>query len=297
VEVMVDHQDAVARDDRDQRDEPDPVGDRQVDALQPRAGPLPPGGPVERDRTGPVRQQQGDDRADGRLGDVGHHLHGRPPRFEALAQQQEVRVIGFDEFMREVLENNFDLILERFEVSAAEAAVRTARLFEDPELEVLLPNFDRRDFDDVPRNLAFEMDIPIETAGKRRNRIRLANAERMLAEANRVFDEIAMYQAILKVAERYGCDLEINRSKKFLGDVEGQLQQVIEWAIDLGFDPDTLQTGVDVITEIQGHAPCIQRMASCGGKGPSAPQPVGKPAATVYTAWRRSREDGNGGGR
>ncbi len=95
-----------------------------------------------------------------------------------------VQHLSFDDFLQFVLVNNLELITERYEVSASEAAVMASKVFQDPELEVILPMFNADDFSGIPRNIAFEMHVPVELFGKRRNRIRMAETEAKIAEAS-----------------------------------------------------------------------------------------------------------------
>jgi len=100
-----------------------------------------------------------------------------------LFAQRIAREISFDDFLQTTLTNNLELIIERYEVSKAEAALAAARVFEDPELEMIFPVFDNDEFSGFPRNIEFEMEVPIELFGKRRNRIRQARAEKFAAQA------------------------------------------------------------------------------------------------------------------
>lgn len=97
--------------------------------------------------------------------------------------KRPVQEVAFNDFLQIVLANNLGYIIEQFEVSAAEAALIASRVYEDPELEMIFPMFDGDEFDGFPRNIAFEMEIPIELFGKRRNRIRQAQAEKFAAGA------------------------------------------------------------------------------------------------------------------
>lgn len=101
----------------------------------------------------------------------------------SLIAQRPVRQISFDDFLQTVLTNNLELIIEQYNVSIADAALAASRVFEDPELEMIFPVFDEDEFSGFPRNIEFEMEVPIELFGKRRNRIRQARAEKFAAEA------------------------------------------------------------------------------------------------------------------
>ncbi|TVR40172.1 MAG: TolC family protein [Bacteroidia bacterium] len=91
--------------------------------------------------------------------------------------------MDFDAFFHHVLANNIELIIEQYEVTAAEAALLASRVFEDPELELIFPTFDKDEFSGFPSNIAFEMEIPVDIFGKRRNRVRQARAEKYAAQA------------------------------------------------------------------------------------------------------------------
>ncbi|TCO07063.1 TolC family protein [Natronoflexus pectinivorans] len=137
-----------------------------------------------------------------------------------LANSQEKREMNFDEFMQYVLTNNLELIIEQYEVTAATAAVTAARIFEDPELEMIFPMFRSDEFDEMPRSIAFEMEIPIELFGKRRNRIRLARMEQYAAEA-----ELEDFLRYLR-AEAAEAFIELLTEQKKLQRMELTLQQL-----------------------------------------------------------------------
>ncbi len=99
------------------------------------------------------------------------------------ATERPVQQVTFNDFLQLVIQNNLEFIIERYEVTAAEAALRASKVFQDPELEIILPTFDGDEFGGMPSNIAFEMEVPIELFGKRRNRIRQAQAELYAAQA------------------------------------------------------------------------------------------------------------------
>lgn len=105
--------------------------------------------------------------------------------------QRNPREIGWDEFFQTVLSNNLEMIIERYDVSISEAAYMASRVFQDPELEMIFPVFDDDEFSGFPRNIEFEMEVPLELFGKRRNRIRQARAEKYAAQAS--FDDFLHY--------------------------------------------------------------------------------------------------------
>jgi len=101
----------------------------------------------------------------------------------AQYDSRKTKEIDFDTFLALTLKNNFGYIIEKYEVSMAEAAHKASKVLLNPELEIILPRFHKDEFSDFPRNIAFEMDIPVELFGKRKNRIRHAEAEKFAAKA------------------------------------------------------------------------------------------------------------------
>lgn len=155
--------------------------------------------------------------------------------------------LNFQEFLTAVLANNLDLAIERFDISAAEAAIIAARVFEDPELEVILPAFQRDDFGGMPRNIAFELEIPIETFGKRRYRIEGAKKEKEMAES--VVEDFLRYlrtEAALLFSELLVNQLVRAQMNETLEQLE-QLIEINQARIEVGEigEIDLLQTRLE----------------------------------------------------
>lgn len=91
--------------------------------------------------------------------------------------------ISLTEFMDLVLLQNLEIAIEEFEITASQAAITAARVFENPELEILLPMFDKDDYALMPRNIEFELEIPLELGRKRARRIQVARAEHEATQA------------------------------------------------------------------------------------------------------------------
>ncbi len=166
-----------------------------------------------------------------------------------LAQEEdrEIRELSFTEFLNIVLAGNLDYIIEQFEIPVAEAAVVAARVYEDPELEVMLPAFDRDDFSGMPRNIAFEVEVPIELFGKRKTRIKIAEKERELARTN-LEDYLRFFraEAAMLYAEILVNQLVIERMNLSLEQLE-QLTEVNEILFEVGEigEIDLLQTRLE----------------------------------------------------
>lgn len=167
---------------------------------------------------------------------------------KSLHAQREVREITFDDFFQTVLTNNLELIIEQYEVTMAEAALAAARIFEDPELEMIFPIFDEDEFSGFPHNIEFELEVPIELFGKRRNRIRQARAEKYAAQAG--LDDFLRYlraDAATTYIEVLSNQLMMERMNLNLEQLN-QLLEVNQALYDVGEigEIDVLQTRVEV---------------------------------------------------
>lgn len=106
--------------------------------------------------------------------------------YASFSQQNGIKIqeLTFNEYLEQVLLHNFAFIREKYEVSATEASLLAAKVYEDPELEMLSPKFVEEEFSNFPANIAYELQIPIVLFGKRRYRIEQARAEKFAADAN-----------------------------------------------------------------------------------------------------------------
>lgn len=162
--------------------------------------------------------------------------------------QRNTREIGWDEFFQTVLSNNLEMIIERYDVSIAEAAYMASRVFQDPELEMIFPVFDNDEFSGFPRNIEFEMEVPVELFGKRRNRIRQARAEKYAAQAT--FDDFLHYlradaantwvDVLISQLMLERMDLNLEQLNQFL-----EVNKTLFEAGEIG-EVDVMQTRVEV---------------------------------------------------
>ncbi len=146
-------------------------------------------------------------------------------RPDALHAQQETTYMGFDDFMQFVLANNLELMVEEYEVSAAEAVLLASRVWDDPELEMIFPPFEDDEFSGFPKNISFEMEIPVDFFGVRRNRVRQARAEKYAAEAG--LEDFLRYLR----ADAAGLYVDMITKQRILERMEqnlGQLNQLAE---------------------------------------------------------------------
>ena len=150
--------------------------------------------------------------------------------------ETNIHELSFNAFLEQVLGSNMELIIEQYEVTAAEAALLAARVFDDPELEMIFPSFDSDEFSTFPRSIAFEMEIPIDIFGKRRNRVRQAMAEKHAAEAGledflrhlrsfaaKTYVEVVTHQRILErmqlTLDQLNRLIEVNQALHEAGEV------------------------------------------------------------------------------
>ncbi len=165
-----------------------------------------------------------------------------------VSAERNIREINFDEFFQTVLSQNLELIVEQYNVSIAEAVLAASRVFEDPELEMIFPVFDEDEFSGFPRNIEFELEVPIELFGKRRNRIRQARAEKFAAEAG--LDDFLRYlraDAATTYIEVLSNQLMLERMNLNLEQLN-QLLEVNRSLFEAGEigEIDVLQTRVEV---------------------------------------------------
>lgn len=177
-------------------------------------------------------------------------------------QQEEAKTLTFEIFLQEVLANNLEFIIEKYEVDIAEAALIASRVFEDPELEVIFPTFVGDEFNAMPRNIAFELEVPIELFGKRRNRIRVAEAERVAAthdledflrhlraDAAEVFSSVLIHKLLLERMQLTKTQLqELLEAIQFayeVGEV-GEIEVVHTRLEKRGFEAEIIDTQVEL---------------------------------------------------
>jgi len=92
------------------------------------------------------------------------------------------RILNYDEYMKNVREKNIEYIVEKYEVSIAEANVQAAKVFPDPELAVSYEDYEDWDLE-IGRGYTAELDYTLELGGKRRARIAVAKSEQQMTEA------------------------------------------------------------------------------------------------------------------
>lgn len=95
---------------------------------------------------------------------------------------QEKRLLVFDEYLHNVRNSNIDYLAEKYNVDIAEANVKAARIFPDPELSVSYANNQNWNLK-MGYSIDAELSYTLELGGKRKARIRLAKSEKEMTGA------------------------------------------------------------------------------------------------------------------
>ena len=92
------------------------------------------------------------------------------------------RIVTFDEYLKNVREKNIEYLVEKYNISIAEANARAAKVMPDPELTVMYEDYQDWDLK-TARGYAAELDYTLELGGKRRARMAVARSEQQMTEA------------------------------------------------------------------------------------------------------------------
>ncbi|MDR0660258.1 MAG: TolC family protein [Prevotellaceae bacterium] len=100
----------------------------------------------------------------------------------ATAFAQETKVLTFDEYLNNVKNNNIGYLVERYNVDIAEANVKAAKVFPDPELSISHANNQNWDLE-MGYGIDAELSYTLELGGKRKARVLVAKSEKEMTEA------------------------------------------------------------------------------------------------------------------
>ncbi|MEA4916880.1 TolC family protein [Proteiniphilum sp.] len=95
---------------------------------------------------------------------------------------EDKKVLTFTQYLENVKNSNISYLAEKYNVSIAEAAVKAAKVFPDPELSVSYGNNQNWDLQ-MGYGVDAELSYTLELGGKRKARIRLAQSEKEMTEA------------------------------------------------------------------------------------------------------------------
>lgn len=102
----------------------------------------------------------------------------------ALAQKTyaQDKILTFSEYLNNVKNSNISYLAEKYNVDIADAAVKAAKVFPDPELSVSYANNQNWDLQ-MGYGVDAELSYTLELGGKRKARIRVAQSEKEMTEA------------------------------------------------------------------------------------------------------------------
>ena len=92
------------------------------------------------------------------------------------------RILTYEEYMKNVREKNIEYIVEKYNVSIAEANTQAAKVIPDPELTMIYDDNQDRTVQ-MGQVYAGELGYMLELGGKRRARIAVAKSEQQITEA------------------------------------------------------------------------------------------------------------------
>ena len=92
------------------------------------------------------------------------------------------RILTYDEYIKNVCEKNIEYLVEKYNISIAEANVQAAKVMPDPELSFAYDDNQERRLQ-MGRVYAAELGYTVELGGKRRARMAFARSEQQMTEA------------------------------------------------------------------------------------------------------------------
>ncbi|MDL2322633.1 TolC family protein [Bacteroidales bacterium OttesenSCG-928-A17] len=99
-----------------------------------------------------------------------------------ILNAQEKKILTFDEYINNVKNSNIEYLIEKYNVDIADANVKAAKVFPDPELSVSYANNENWKMQ-MGYGIDAELAYTLELGGKRKARIRLAQSEKEMTES------------------------------------------------------------------------------------------------------------------
>ncbi|MDH6534529.1 TolC family protein [Parabacteroides sp. 52] len=99
-----------------------------------------------------------------------------------LCHAQEKQLLTFDTYLHNVRKANIDYLVEKYNVDIAQAEVKAAKVFPDPELSVSYANNQNWNLE-MGYGVDAELSYTLELGGKRKARVRVAQSEKEMTEA------------------------------------------------------------------------------------------------------------------
>jgi Outer membrane protein len=95
---------------------------------------------------------------------------------------QEVKVLTFNEYINNVRNSNISYLAEKYNVDIAEANIKAAKVFSDPELSVSYTNNQNWNLQ-MGYGVDAELSYTLELGGKRKARMQIAKSEKEMTDA------------------------------------------------------------------------------------------------------------------
>jgi len=95
---------------------------------------------------------------------------------------QEKRLLTFGEYLDNVKNSNIDYLAEKYNVDIADANIKAAKVFPDPELSISYANNQNWDLE-MGYGIDAELSYTLELGGKRKARVRVAQSEKEMTGA------------------------------------------------------------------------------------------------------------------
>ena len=162
------------------------------------------------------------------------------------------RILTYDEYLKNVREKNIEYIVEKHNISIAEANAKAARVMPDPELSFGIDHSDISEIEDEKygKVIGAELSYNLELGGKRRARIRAARSEQQMTEAlvedffrNLRADATLCYLETLKQKQLVGLTLSSYQSMRDLARGDS-----LRYAVGEIAEVDAMQSRLEAAT-------------------------------------------------
>jgi len=164
------------------------------------------------------------------------------------------RILTYEEFIKNVRERNIEYIVEKYNVSIAEANAQAAKVMPDPELSFAYDNNQDRTVQ-MGQVYAAELGYTLELGGKRRARMAVARSEQQMTEAlvedffrNLRSDATLCYMEALKQKQLVGLALSSYHSMRDLARSDSLRHALGEIA-----EVDAIQSRVEATTGLTDY--------------------------------------------
>ena len=168
------------------------------------------------------------------------------------------RILSYDGYIKNVREKNIEYIVEKYEVSIAEAIVQAAKVFPDPELSFAYGNNQDRTVQ-MGQVYAAELGYTLELGGKRRARMTVARSEQQMTGAlvedffrNLRADATLCFLEALKQKQLVGLALSSYQNMKKLASADS-----LRHALGEITEVDAMQSRLEATTLMTGYLQAV----------------------------------------